>query len=63
MQYDSHFEYAIELLILTLSFFMLILLEILKQNITFYVQLDKQSSNIQGTLLFTRVDQLLDLES
>lgn len=63
LQYDNNFEYAIELLILALSSFMLIVLEILKQNITFFVRLDKQSSNIKCTLLFTRMDQLLGLES
>lgn len=56
-------EFVTELFILTLSSFMLILLQILKENITFSVCLDKQSSNIKFTLLFTRVDQLLGLES
>lgn len=43
LQHDNHFEFVIELLILTLSSFMLILLQILKENITFSMCLDKQS--------------------
>lgn len=56
LQYDNHFEFVIELLILTLSSFMLILLQILKENISFSACLNKQSSNIKFTLLFTRED-------